>query len=61
MVKLEKIDESKVSLEIEVEEALLEDALSQAYKKVVKKVSLPVFQISGLPWSFVLKKGIFPG
>jgi trigger factor len=49
MVKLEKIDESKVSLEIEVEEALLEDALSQAYKKVVKKVSLPGFRKGKVP------------
>ncbi|MBT9133121.1 MAG: Trigger factor [Firmicutes bacterium] len=44
MVKLEKIDGSKISLEIEVAESVVEDALSQAYKKVVKNVNLPGFR-----------------
>lgn len=49
MVKLEKIDESKVALEIEVEEVVVSHALDQAYKKVVKKVSLPGFRKGKVP------------
>jgi trigger factor len=49
MVKLEKIDESKIALEIEVEEALVADALDKAYKKVVKQVSLPGFRKGKVP------------
>lgn len=49
MVKLEKIDDVKMSLEIEVDEAVLADALNQAYKKVVKKVSLPGFRKGKVP------------
>lgn len=49
MVKLEKIDGSKISLEIEVTEAVLEDALSQAYKKVVKNINLPGFRKGKVP------------
>jgi len=49
MVKLEKIDGSKISLEIEVTESVLEDALSQAYKKVVKNVNIPGFRKGKVP------------
>ncbi|MBS4031079.1 MAG: trigger factor [Clostridiales bacterium] len=49
MVKLEKIDESKVALEIEVEAQTVEEALDTAYKKVVKKVSLPGFRKGKVP------------
>jgi len=49
MVKLEKIDGGKISLEIEVAENLLEDALGQAYKKVVKNVNLPGFRKGKVP------------
>jgi trigger factor len=49
MVKLEKIDGGKISLEIEVAENILEDALGQAYKKVVKKVNLPGFRKGKVP------------
>jgi trigger factor len=49
MVKLEKIDESKVTLEIEVETQAVEVALDTAYKKVVKKVSLPGFRKGKVP------------
>ena len=49
MVKLEKIDGSKVELEIEVEAEKLADALNQAYKKVVKNISLPGFRKGKVP------------
>ncbi|MBS3897977.1 MAG: trigger factor [Dethiobacter sp.] len=49
MVKLEKIDGGKISLEIEVAEKMLEDALGQAYKKVVKNVNLPGFRKGKVP------------
>lgn len=49
MVKLEKIDGSKVELEIEVEEEKLADALNKAYKKVVKNVSLHGFRKGKVP------------
>ena len=49
MVKLEKIDGGKISLEIEVAENMLEDALGQAYKKVVKNVNLPGFRKGKVP------------
>ena len=39
MVKLEKIDGSKVVLEIEVPEEKVAEALEKAYRKVVKTVS----------------------
>ena len=49
MVKVEKIDGSKVALEIEVEESVVADALNQAYRKVVKQVSLPGFRKGKVP------------
>lgn len=49
MVKIEKIDGSKISLEIEVAESVVEEALSQAYKKVVKNVNLPGFRKGKVP------------
>lgn len=49
MVKVEKIDESKVALEVEVEAPVVAAALDQAYKKIVKKVSLPGFRKGKVP------------
>lgn len=49
MVKVEKIDGSKVALEIEVEETVVAEALNQAYKKVVKQVNLPGFRKGKVP------------
>lgn len=49
MVKLEKIDENKVALEIEVDEETLAKAFDQAYRKVVKKISLPGFRKGKVP------------
>ncbi len=49
MVKWEKIDQNKVELEIEVEEPVVAQALERAYKKVVKKVSLPGFRKGKVP------------
>ncbi|NLP36906.1 MAG: trigger factor [Firmicutes bacterium] len=59
MVKLEKIDESKVALEIEVDEETLAGALDQAYKKVVKQISLPGFRKGKVP-RFVLESRFGP-
>ena len=49
MVKLEKIDGSKVVLEIEVPEEKVAEALEKAYRKVVKTVSLPGFRKGKVP------------
>ncbi|HZK23825.1 MAG TPA: trigger factor [Oscillospiraceae bacterium] len=49
MVNLEKIDDSKVVLEIEVPEEKVADALTQAYRKVVKTVSIPGFRKGKVP------------
>ena len=49
MVKWEKIDTNKVKLEVEVPEEEVEDALQQAYKKVVKDVNLPGFRKGKVP------------
>ena len=49
MVKLEKIDDSKVALEVEVDAEVVAGALDEAYKKVVKKVSVPVFRKGKVP------------
>lgn len=49
MSKLEKIDSNKVQLTIEVPEAEVEEALSNAYRKVVKKVSIPGFRKGKVP------------
>ncbi len=53
MVKLEKIDESKIALEIEVDIQTVETALDAAYKSVVKKVSLPGFRKGKVPRSIL--------
>ncbi|MDW7650918.1 MAG: trigger factor [Bacillota bacterium] len=49
MTKVEKIDVSKVALEIEVEASEVAGALNQAYKKVVRQVSLPGFRKGKVP------------
>ncbi|NLM45780.1 MAG: trigger factor [Firmicutes bacterium] len=49
MVKLEKIDDSKVALEVEVDAEVVAGALDEAYKKVVKRVSVPGFRKGKVP------------
>lgn len=49
LVKWEKIESNKIKLEIEVPSQEVETALSQAYQKVVKKVSLPGFRKGKVP------------
>lgn len=49
MVNLEKIDDSKVVLEVELPEEKVAAALEQAYRKVVKTVSLPGFRKGKVP------------
>ena len=49
MVKMEKIDEGKIALEIEVEEATVAEALNKAYQKVVKQVTVPGFRKGKVP------------
>ena len=49
MAKWEKIEDNKVKMEIEVPEDKVEEALSQAYKKVVKDVNLPGFRKGKVP------------
>ena len=49
MYKWEKIDTNKVCLEIEVPVEEVNDALDKAYRKVVKKVSVPGFRKGKVP------------
>lgn len=49
MYKWEKIDTNKVCLEIEVPVEEVSDALDKAYRKVVKKVSVPGFRKGKVP------------
>lgn len=56
MVKWEKIDGSKVSLEIEVEVEKVETALARAYRKVVQKASVPGFRKGKVPRSVLEAK-----
>lgn len=56
MVKWEKIDASKVSLEIEVSPVEVEEALGQAYRKVVKKAVVPGFRKGKVPRSVLEAK-----
>jgi trigger factor len=44
MVKWERIDQNKVEMEIEVDVPIVDQALDQAYRKVVKTVNLPGFR-----------------
>ncbi|NLX92192.1 MAG: trigger factor [Firmicutes bacterium] len=48
MIKMEKID-NKVSLEIEVPKEKVNEALENAYKKVVKTISVPGFRKGKVP------------
>jgi trigger factor len=49
MVKWEKIDDTRVSMEVEIAAERLERALEQAYKKVVQRVNLPGFRKGKAP------------
>ncbi len=49
MVKWEKIDGNKISMEIEVNPAVVETALGKAYRKVVKQVNVPGFRKGKVP------------
>lgn len=56
MVKWERIDQNKVEMQIEVEESVVAPALDRAFKKVVKKVSLPGFRKGKVPRAILEKK-----
>ncbi len=56
MVKWEKIDGNKVSLEIEVGVAQVEEALAKAYRKVVQKATVPGFRKGKVPRSVLEAK-----
>jgi trigger factor len=56
MVKWEKIDGSKVSLEIEVEVERVDEALAKAYRKVVQKATVPGFRKGKVPRSVLEAK-----
>ncbi len=49
MTKWEKLDNNKVSMEVEVEAEKLEEALGQAYRKVVGKIHVPGFRKGKVP------------
>ncbi len=49
MYRWEKIDDNKVRMEIEIPDVEVNEALVQAYRKVVKKVSLPGFRKGKIP------------
>ena len=49
MVKWEKVDDTRVEIEVEIAADSLERALNQAYKKVVQKVNLPGFRKGKVP------------
>lgn len=49
MYRWEKIDNNKVCLEIEIPGEEVNEALAQAYRKVVKKISLPGFRKGKVP------------
>ncbi len=46
---MERIQKNQVALEVEVDEARLEQALDQAYRKVVKKINIPGFRKGKVP------------
>lgn len=56
MVKWEKIDGNKVSLEIEVEVEQVDVALAKAYRKVVQKATVPGFRKGKVPRSVLEAK-----
>ncbi len=56
MVKWEKIDSNKVSMEIEVNQEIVNEGLKKAYLKVVKKVSVPGFRKGKVPRSVLEAK-----
>lgn len=49
MFKMEKIDSNKISLEIEVSKEKVNEALENAYKKVVKRITVPGFRKGKVP------------
>lgn len=60
MVKWEKVDDTRVAIEVEIAADSLERALNQAYKKVVQKVNLPGFRKGKAP-RHVLERRLGPG
>lgn len=60
MVKWEKIDGTRVTMEVEVAAERLERALGQAYKKVVQSVNLPGFRKGKVP-RHILERRLGPG
>lgn len=52
-VNLEKIEKNVVSLEIEVDDEKMTEAMDKAYKKVVKKVTIPGFRKGKAPRTLV--------
>ena len=48
-VKWERIDNTKVKMEIEVEAPEVDIALARAYREVVKKINLPGFRKGKVP------------
>jgi trigger factor len=49
MIKWERIEQNKVEMEIEVDVPVVDQALDQAYRKVVKTVNLPGFRKGKVP------------
>ncbi|MGI6357841.1 MAG: trigger factor [Bacillota bacterium] len=47
--ELKKLDDNKMQVQVEVEEAQVADALQQSFKKVVKQVSVPGFRKGKVP------------
>ncbi|PKM82972.1 MAG: trigger factor [Firmicutes bacterium HGW-Firmicutes-14] len=52
-VNMEKIEGNVVALEIEIEQDRMEEAVEKAYRKVVKKVTIPGFRKGKAPRSLV--------
>ena len=55
-VDKEKIEANKVKLEVEIEEEKVEDALDQAYQKVVEKVDIDGFRKGKVPRTLLEKR-----
>ncbi|WP_418790765.1 trigger factor [Phosphitispora sp. TUW77] len=54
-VNMEKIEKNIVALEIEVEQSKIQEATEKAYKKIVKKISIPGFRKGKAPRVLVEK------
>ena len=55
-VNKEELEENKVKLEVELDEERVEDALDEAYQKVVKKVDIDGFRKGKVPRSLLEKR-----